>query len=52
MANTELGYDIQTGRNVYVDKDKYESDDAYKARIDAYTRDGFCIVFKSSEEDN
>lgn len=45
MSNNFYTDDIQTGRNVYVDKDLYESDESYKARIDSYVKEGFALVF-------
>lgn len=46
----ELTPDIQTGRNVYADKDLYESDDTYKAKIDSYVNEGFKLVYGSPDE--
>lgn len=44
-SSKETKKDIQTGRAVYADKDKYENDSAYKADIDKYVREGFHLIF-------
>jgi hypothetical protein len=47
---TEINRDIQTGRAVYADKDKYENDEAYKASIDKYVREGFHLIFGTPDQ--
>ena len=39
---------VKTGRAVFVDSEKYESDTAYKARVDKYVAEGFHIVTEGS----
>lgn len=41
MANKVLTDDIQTGRNVYVDVNKYKADTKYASRIDQCVAEGF-----------
>lgn len=46
----ETNRDIQTGRAVYADKDKYENDEAYKANIDKYVAEGFHLIFGTPDQ--
>lgn len=39
---------VKTGRAVFVDSEKYESDTAYKARVDKYVAEGFYMVTDGS----
>lgn len=47
----ETDIDIQTGRAVYVDSDRYESDEAYKARVDKYVAEGFHMIKDGESSD-
>lgn len=48
----ETDIDIQTGRAVYVDSDRYESDEAYKARVDKYVAEGFHMITDGESSDS
>lgn len=50
MANKVLTDGIQTGRNVYVDVDKYKADTKYASRIDQCVAEGFLPIAQTPEE--
>ena len=51
MSDKKFFPDIQTGRNLYVDSDKYESDTRYKDKVDSTVHEGFMKTTEAEETD-